>query len=204
MYRTGDLVRWRDDGQLVFVGRGDAQVKIRGFRVELAEIEAVLARHPSVAAAVATDLDGHQLLAGVVTVDRAKSVPQDLYEHVRSQLPSYMVPDQIVALEQLPLTASGKADRAALARSVATPTGSVRDQAAGSTAAQVTQLCANLLDREAVKLTDDFFELGGNSVLAMRLINQVRTTLGQELTMRAVFDARNVGEIVTALDSSTT
>jgi amino acid adenylation domain-containing protein len=203
MYRTGDRVRWREDGQLVFVDRADAQVKVRGYRVELTEVEAVLTRHPTVTAAVVTVFRDHQLLAGVVAADQAEPRPRQLRLYAESQLPSYMVPTEIVVLDHLPLTPSGKVDRTALVESATRiPTGPARGPANTTVAGQVAQLCASVLGRDKVEQTDDFFALGGNSVLAMRLINEVRNVLKLELTMRAVFDAHNVGEIAQMLETS--
>ncbi|MFD1539470.1 AMP-binding enzyme, partial [Nonomuraea guangzhouensis] len=115
MYRTGDLARWNADGSLEFAGRRDGQVKIRGLRIELGEIETVLCRHPHVAQATVVGGEDGRGLVGYVVRRPGRSVdPGELREHVAAHLPGYMVPTSIVALAVMPLTPSGKVDRAAL------------------------------------------------------------------------------------------
>jgi amino acid adenylation domain-containing protein/non-ribosomal peptide synthase protein (TIGR01720 family) len=193
MYRTGDLARWTPDGQLVFVGRADGQVKIRGFRVETGEIEAVLAADLGVGQAVVIareDGRGGQRLAAYVTpapgsgrVDVAA-----LRERAADLLPDYLVPAAFVVLDALPLTPNGKLDRAAL------PAPDFRGTAAWReprTAAEeiVCSLFAEVLGRDQVGPEDSFFELGGDSLLAMRLIARVRAVLDAEVSIRDFFAA---------------
>ncbi len=204
MYRTGDLARWRADGALDFLGRADDQVKLRGFRIEPAEIEAVLARHPAVARAVALlreDEPGSaQLVAYAVPANGAELDPAALRRHAAASLPDHMVPAAIVALAELPLTPSGKLDRAAL------PAPDLGALAAGSRAPSTPQehilaeLFAELLRLPEVGAEDDFFALGGHSLLGMRLLGRVRARLGAELTIRDLFEAPTVAALAGRLD----
>jgi amino acid adenylation domain-containing protein len=203
MYRTGDIVRWTADGQLVYLGRADDQVKIRGFRVELGEVEASLRRHAGVAAAVATvreDVPGDQrLVAYVVPVEGKDLEARAVRDWVRSVLPGYMVPSAVVVLAEIPLTASGKADRAAL------PAPDAPDFAPGRSAETPLEraLCglfAEILGAEAVSVDDDFFELGGHSLLAIQLVGRVRSEFQAELKLRDFFfgpTVAAVSEIIT-------
>ncbi|MQY03032.1 non-ribosomal peptide synthetase [Actinomadura macrotermitis] len=190
MYRTGDLARWTQDGQLVFAGRADGQVKIRGFRVEPGEIEAVLAMHPDVAqvaVVVRADPSGHKhLVAYAVPVEGAEADGGVLRAFAASLLPDHMVPSAIVPLPRLPLTGNGKVDRAALpapdlagaGRAARTP---VEELLCG--------LFAEVLGLERAGADDGFFDLGGDSLLAMRLIARIRETLDAEVTIRGLFTA---------------
>ncbi|MGD0558007.1 MAG: amino acid adenylation domain-containing protein, partial [Streptosporangiaceae bacterium] len=192
MYRTGDLVRWRADGQLVFLGRADDQVKVRGYRVEIGEVEAVLEAHPRVAGAVVTvreDSPGARRLIGyVVPADGGGGLASTVREFTARRLPGYMVPAAVVELESLPLTANGKVNRKAL------PPPEYPVQTGGPLPASVREeiLCglfADVLGVERVGPEDDFFALGGQSLLATRLISRIRSVLGAEAPVRLVFEA---------------
>jgi amino acid adenylation domain-containing protein len=194
MYRTGDLALWTGEGVLEFLGRADDQVKVRGFRIEPGEIAAVLAEHPQVAQAAVIVRDD-RLVAYLVPADGAASAdPGELRRHAVGKLPDYMIPSAYVTVDELPLTPNGKLDRAALpdpADAPATAGRPPRDQ-------QEEVLCrlyAELLGRETVGIDDNFFALGGHSLLATRLISRIRTELGAELTVRAVFQAPTVAEL---------
>jgi amino acid adenylation domain-containing protein len=192
LYKTGDLVRRRPDGTLVFAGRIDNQVKIRGLRVELGEIETALMAHPAVAQVVVTvltDPAGVQQLAGYLrAADGAAVVVADIRRHLARSLPAYMIPTYLVTVDELPLTAHGKIDKAALPA----------PQSAGDAAAErvpprtlleavLVDLYATVLGAEQVSATEGFFEAGGNSLQAMRLITQLRTALAVDLDITAVF-----------------
>ncbi|ROP35963.1 non-ribosomal peptide synthetase [Saccharothrix texasensis] len=203
MYRTGDLVRWRADGVLDFLGRADDQIKIRGFRVEPGEVSNALTHHPSVrqAAVVAReDRPGdRRLVAYVVAEPGAEPDPASLRAHAEEHLPEHMRPSAYVRMDVLPRNANGKLDRAAL------PPPDYLDRPAGRTPATPREevLCA--LFAEVLGLTgevgadDDFFALGGHSLLVTRLISRVRTAFGAELSIKSVFENRTVAALAERL-----
>ncbi len=194
MYRTGDLVRWRPDGQMEFVGRGDDQVKLRGFRIELGEIEAVLGRHERVSATVVA-ARGDRLVAYVV----GDADPDDLRAHVVAVLPDYMVPAAFVTLPSLPLTVNGKVDRRALPAPDFGATGAGR---APRTERErvLCDLFGDVLGVTGVSVDDNFFDLGGHSLIAMRLISRIRSVCDVEMPMRALFQDPTVAGLVGRLD----
>ncbi|WP_345025536.1 amino acid adenylation domain-containing protein, partial [Actinomadura keratinilytica] len=187
MYRTGDLVRWTRAGDLVFVGRADDQVKIRGFRVEPGEIEAVLAAHPRVAQAAVTvreDRPGDRRLVAYVV---GEARPAELKDYVAERLPEHMTPSAVVRLDALPVTANGKLDRRALPAPDHTPAPSGR-RPADAAEEIVCGLFGELLGLRDVGADDRFFDLGGDSLLAMRLLARLRTALGVEVPIGDFFD----------------
>jgi nonribosomal peptide synthetase DhbF len=191
MYRTGDLARWNATGELEYLSRVDDQVKFRGFRIELGEIEAVLANQPGVAQAAALvreDRPGDsRLVAYAVPAAGGRLDAAALRAAAALTLPAYMVPAAVVVLDRLPLNGSGKLDRRALpapefiADAAAQTPSSPREQA-------LCELFAQVLGLDRVGPRDNFFELGGHSLLATRLISRVRSALGAELPIRAVFE----------------
>ncbi|HBL31622.1 MAG TPA: non-ribosomal peptide synthetase, partial [Acidobacteria bacterium] len=202
LYRTGDLGRLRPDGTLEFLGRMDAQLKLRGFRVEPGEIEAQLLSQPAVREAVVVVRGGGGLekrLVGYVVPSQsvdASSFVAELRSFLRRVLPDYMVPSALVVLESLPLTKNGKVDRGAL------PAPEEGSYGRGTYVAPRTELerrlCAiweELLGVEGVGIDDSFFDLGGHSLLATRLVSRVRSVLGRELPLRALFEHPTVGEL---------
>jgi acyl carrier protein len=200
MYRTGDLVRWTAGGVLEFLGRADDQVKVRGFRIEPGEIAAVLAESPRVAQAAVIVRDD-RLVAYLVPADGQPDgqpgdadVAAELRGHVVGKLPDYMIPSAFVTVGALPLTPNGKLDRAALPD----PEESRVPQGRPARNHEEEVLCrlyAELLGREPIGIDDNFFALGGHSLLATRLVSRVRTELGAELTVRAVFQAPTVADL---------
>ena len=200
MYRTGDLVSWTSGGELVFTGRADDQVKIRGFRVEPGEVEAVLGGYPGVARAVVTvreDQPGRRLLAAYVVPAQGQVVdPAAVREHAAGRLPEYMVPAAVMVLDELPVTPSGKLDRAALPAPVFAGGG----RAAGSAVEEVVcSLFAEVLGTDQVGAGGGFFDLGGDSLLAMQLISRVRAVLDAEIDIRTLFAAPTPAAVAAAV-----
>ncbi|GGS49643.1 non-ribosomal peptide synthetase [Actinokineospora fastidiosa] len=198
MYRTGDLARWRRDGVVEFLGRADDQLKVRGFRIEPGEVESVLAGHPGVARAAVAGR-GDRLVAYVVPDGEVE--PAALRRYLVERLPDYLVPGAFVMMDHLPVNPNGKLDRAALpspepaARAISrTP----RTQAER----ELCALFAELLGVPEVGIDDDFFTLGGHSLLVARLLTRIRVAFGVRLGIRAVFDAPTVAELARHLDTS--
>ncbi len=210
LYRSGDLVRWRADGQLEFLGRADQQVKVRGYRIEPAEIETVLRRHPRVAdAVVAADGQGadRRLAAYVVLDDQAVGIPVgELRAMVSAVLPDYMIPALFVELTNLPLTPSGKVDRAALpAPDHARP--ELADEfVAPRTATEqlLAGIWCEVLDLDRVGVHDDFFVLGGHSLLATRVVSRVQAVFKVEMLLVDLFDRPTVAELAEVIDRAAT
>ncbi|MEU3628600.1 non-ribosomal peptide synthetase [Amycolatopsis coloradensis] len=200
-YRTGDLARWRDDGTLEFDGRVDHQVKINGVRIEPAEIEAVLCSHPEVTAAAVVPQDT-TLVAYAVSSNG--TTPADLHEHLSARLPSPMLPAVIRVIDALPLGPNGKLDRAALPRPSG-PESTSDDRPAPGTPTEkfVAVAMAELLGVEQVGARDDFFAIGGHSLLAIRLVLKLRREFGGELTVGALFEDRTVERLAARIDAGT-
>lgn len=194
MYRTGDRVRWGSDGRLEYVARADAQADVRGVRVELAEVEEVLAEHTGLAQSVVVvreDGSGQQRLVAYVVPAGGQGVSADeLRRFAAGWLPESMVPSLYTVLERLPVTAEGRVDRAALPepdfedRSFRAP----RNDTERALAAKF----AEVLELDRVGIDEDFFDLGGNSLRAIRLVGLIRAELNQEVSIRRLFAARTV------------
>lgn len=186
LYKTGDLVRYRPDGNLEFIGRVDHQVKIRGYRIELGEIETVLSQQPGVREAIVIvreDRPGDKQLVAYVTAQPQHTLdPEALRAALRQQLADYMVPSAIVALDKIPLTPNGKADRKALPK----PTNPSHDQqphiAPTSAIEQtLTQLWGEILGLDRVGIEENFFDLGGTSILGLQLVARIQKQFNQPL-----------------------
>lgn len=190
LYRTGDLVRYRMDGLLEFVGRIDDQVKIRGFRVELGEIEAVLAKHPKLQAVVidAQDADenGKRLVAYVVPGSGGMPPISELRQWVGQKLPRYMIPSIFVELAQIPLTANGKLDRRALPPPIVRNTRSGEERLSTHTEVKLAEIWCEVLGLSHVAPDENFFDLGGNSLLMTRVLVKLNT-IGIDIPIMTMF-----------------
>ncbi len=206
-YRTGDLVRRHLDGTLEFLGRIDGQVKIRGHRIELGEIEALLAAEPSVRQAAVRAVEfgpGDVRLVAYVTAGEMRPAASELRSLLEAKLPDFMVPSQIVVLERMPLTPNGKIDRKAL------PVPSVRSQRSEMTAAEgdfetgIAEIWREALGLDAVSVTDNFFDLGGHSLLVVQVQRRMKEKLGHEVAITDLFRFPTIRAIATHLAGEAT
>ncbi|OVY87569.1 non-ribosomal peptide synthetase, partial [Pseudomonas aeruginosa] len=197
MYRTGDLARYRADGVIEYAGRIDHQVKLRGLRIELGEIEARLLEHPRVREAAVLAVDGRQLVGYVVLESEGGDWREALAAHLATSLPEYMVPAQWLALERMPLSPNGKLDRKALPApevSVAQAGYSAPRNAVERTLAEIWQ---DLLGVERVGLDDNFFSLGGDSIVSIQVVSRARQA-GLQLSPRDLFQHQNIRSLALA------
>ena len=209
MYKTGDRVRRLPDGRLEFLGRLDHQVKIRGYRIELGEIEAALRLHPAVQDAVVAARDdgtGDKRLVAYVTASGPASVPTgELRSLLREKLPAYMLPSAFVPLDAFPVTPNGKVDRKALP----IPDEPSRDTGDGYVGPRtpMEQLVADvwrqLFNLKQVGVHDNFFDLGGDSLLALQLDREIERATGHDLPMTAIYDAPTVAGMAAILAGQT-
>jgi amino acid adenylation domain-containing protein len=207
LYKTGDLVRQRKDGVLEFLGRADHQVKVRGFRIELGEIEVTLAGHPGVQSCTVLareDTPGNKQLVAYLVARESESVDAErLKKFLKQLLPDYMVPAYFVFLDFFPLTQNGKIDRKAL------PAPSYKDTPAAKefhaprteTEKRLAAIWMGLLNVESIGIHDNFFDLGGDSLLAIRVILQIREVFGVALSMHTFFPSATIAGLAKALQS---
>ncbi|MFB6824053.1 amino acid adenylation domain-containing protein [Streptomyces virginiae] len=205
MYRTGDLARLRADGVLEFHGRRDNQVKVRGHRIELGEVEAALLRHPDVARAVAAahGEGADRLLAGYVVWRDGGGDPAAVLDFVRASLPAAMVPSALVVLDALPLTPNGKTDRRALPAPEPGSGGGHRAHVAPRTPLErtVVEVWEEVLGEGPIGVRDHFFERGGHSLRATRVISRLRALLDRDIPMQLIFRHPVAEDLARALAS---
>jgi hypothetical protein len=202
MYRTGDRVHWRPDGTVAFLGRIDQQVKVRGFRIELGEIESVLASHPKVKQAVVIvreDRPGDKRLAAYTTTAEGAEKPATVAElraHHKERLPDYMVPPIFIALDTLPLTPNGKVDRKSLPAPDRNRPELGEEYVAprNPTEAALARIWSETLGLERIGVNDDFFELGGDSLMVIKVVSKAnKEELG--VTTKQLFQNRTIAEL---------
>ncbi|MHC4617196.1 MAG: non-ribosomal peptide synthetase [Planctomycetota bacterium] len=207
MYRTGDLVRYLPDGSLEFLGRLDHQVKLRGFRIELGEIETALRQYPDVQDALVVmkdDVIGDQQLVGYVRADKDAAISLgDLRSHLRQQLPQYMVPSAFVILEEWPLTSNGKINRRGLPKPKSESHTERPSFAAPQTRLErmIAEVWQSLLPVEQVGLHDNFFDLGGHSLLLTRAHSKLVGLLAQDVSIVDLFQFPTVSSLAHYLSS---
>jgi non-ribosomal peptide synthetase component F len=209
LYRTGDRVRWNAAGQLEFLGRFDDQAKVRGYRIEPGEIEAVLTGHPQVRSAVVAVLgDGvtARLAAYLTPATAGEAIPSvaDLREHLRRRVPDFMIPATFTELAELPLTPTGKVDRAALPDpgQAGPQPGHQYVPPATRTEELLAGFWADVLGRTRIGTRDNFFELGGHSLLATRVVSRIRDVFGVELPLTAMFHEPTIAETAATIDKA--
>ncbi|CAG7594918.1 Dimodular nonribosomal peptide synthase [Paenibacillus solanacearum] len=203
MYRTGDMARWLPDGTVDYCGRADHQIKIRGFRIEISEIEAVLTHYPGLqqgAVVVREDPSGDPRLVAYFVANESVD-PAALRDHMAAALPDYMVPSAFVAMERLPQTPNGKLDRKALPAPHYLAGSPVR---AARTPQEewLCELFAEVLGLPKVGIDDDFFDMGGHSLLAGRLVSRIREGLQVELGIASLFEAPTVAGLAKRIDNA--
>ncbi len=202
-YRTGDFGRVRPDGNIEFLGRQDSQVKLNGYRVELGEVEVALARHRSVAKAVASiTAVPPRLIAGVLLHHGTTLTEESLIAHARELLPAYMVPERIVPINELPLTPNGKVDRTRIAElAVISSDRSAADTAFTAVEATLASVWRSILQLDGpLGRNDSFFALGGDSLLATRMLAEIRRRFGVEILLRDLLESRNFGQLAHTIE----
>ncbi|HEX3792177.1 MAG TPA: non-ribosomal peptide synthase/polyketide synthase, partial [Pseudonocardiaceae bacterium] len=206
LYRTGDLVRWNGEGELVYLGRADHQVKVRGFRIEPGEIEATLVGHPDVAEAVVLarqDNSPHKRLVAYLVPTAGAAVDQDaLRTWLAGSLPDYMVPAAFVELERLPLNPNGKLDRNALPAPDRSTTASDYLPPRTERERTLAAILAEVLGLDRVGLHDNFFGLGGDSILSIQVVSRARTA-GLRLTAKDIFLHQTVATLAAVVSEVT-
>ncbi|MEM7583892.1 MAG: amino acid adenylation domain-containing protein [Acidobacteriota bacterium] len=204
LYRSGDLARYLGDGRIEFLGRFDHQVKIRGFRIEPGEVETALDRHPAVKKAVVVAYPGpgseKELVAFLVATEELTI--EALRRFLRQDLPEYMLPSRFVTLEQMPLSANGKVDRAALLRSSGDALASEVAYVAPRTPLEegMAEIWAELLGGEQLGVHDNFFDRGGTSLLATQVLSRMRSRFAVELTLASFFEAPTVADLAQSVE----
>ncbi|WP_414582644.1 non-ribosomal peptide synthetase [Scytonema sp. PCC 10023] len=201
LYKTGDLVRYLNDGNLEYLGRRDDQVKIRGFRVELGEIATAIAQHPDVQESVvivSDDAQKNQRLVAYVVTEK-QDIAAQLLPYLQQKLPNYMLPSAFVVLDELPITPNGKVDKRALPTDEVIRSNTTQSFVAprNFTELSLVKLWENLLNTSPIGVTDNFFDLGGHSFLAVRLMAQLQDRFGHNLTLSTLFENPTIEKLAT-------
>ncbi len=209
LYRTGDLARYRDDGTLDYLGRRDQQVKIRGYRIEVGEIESMLLQHPTIQDAVVVAHEEspaqYRLIAYIVSAAETLFSDAQLRAYVQERLPSYMLPSLFVPLEMLPLTPNGKVDRTALVRTHRPQTNAQHAVvlARTQTEQRLADIWSQVLGIETVSIHDNFFALGGDSILSIQIVSRAHQA-GLTITPKQLFQAPTIAELATMITTGET
>lgn len=206
VYRTGDIGSYREDGNILFLGRRDRQIKLSGYRIELAEVEATIARHPDVTgiAVVLTGEEEKRMTAFAELLQGCQLTYVGLREFLSELLPTYMIPSHLEVMDKLPLTPSGKVDYEVLTQRTRTLV-SAQDKYVSprnATEELLVRLWEEILHAERIGVTDNFFDLGGQSLVATRLLSRVREAFQTELTMRQFFDNPTISGLAALLSQN--
>jgi len=201
LYRTGDLAKYLDNGEIAYLGRVDDQIKILGYRIEPAEIEAVLDRHPSIESSVVIargNSGDEKRLAAYLTIHNGEiPTASELRDLVKSELPEYMAPAIFVRLDKLPTTSNGKVDRLRLPEPDLENT--LRDETfvapRNPVEKRLAMILRSLLNLNEVSVNDNFFLLGGHSLLGTQLMARIRSTFGVDLTLRSLFESPTIADL---------
>jgi thioesterase domain-containing protein/acyl carrier protein len=204
LYRTGDLVRYLPDGNIEYIGRSDHQVKIRGFRIEIGEIESVLCQHPGIAEVTVIareDKPGDRRLVAYFVPGTGEPNAGQLRDFLKATLPDYMIPAAFVPLESLPLTPNGKVDRKALPSpdGLALASGGEHITPRSESEKRLAALWAEVLGREAIGIRNNFFDLGGNSLSAVRLMNRIEREFERTAPLSLLFQNPTIETLASAL-----
>ena len=192
MYRTGDLARWLPDGNIEYLGRIDEQVKIRGFRIELGEIESVLRKQTDIKDVVVAvkETNGDKSICAYIVSDEEVHI-DEIKNNLRKELPEYMVPAYMMQIESIPVTRNGKLDKRALPEPEAT-SGHEYIAPRNKTEETIAGIFEEILGVKSVGIEDNFFEMGGHSLRATRLVNQIEAKMGIRLPLKTIFAAPTV------------
>jgi amino acid adenylation domain-containing protein len=202
LYKTGDLARWLPDGSIDCLGRIDHQVKIRGFRIEPGEIEAALKQHPEIELAVVIVREyasGDKRLIAYVASDPKVLSDTAVRNFLKPKLPDYMLPSAVVVLEKLPLNANGKIDRHALPEPAANPGENVSVPPRDALETKLVEIWEKVLKLQPIGITDDFFRIGGHSLLAVGIFSEIEKSFGQKLPLAALFQAPTIETLADVL-----
>lgn len=197
IYKTGDFARYLPDGNLEFLGRVDQQVKIRGYRIELGEIQAILAQHPTVDNAVVVSQEDQYLVAYICFRKGKETSIEEIQSFLGEKLPSYMLPSAWEILSELPLTPNGKIDRRALPPiSLNSQVSAIVDESPKDELEQkLKQIWENILEKSPIHRNDNFFDIGGNSILAVRLLYQIKKVFKKELSLGIIFQNPTIRQL---------
>ncbi len=200
IYKTGDLAKWQNDGNIEFLGRIDHQIKLRGFRIELGEIEAVLLKHPAIKEVIVNlhKTENNQQLVAYVTGELIDDLSQQLKQHLKTHLPDYMIPSQIIRLDEFPLTPNGKIDRQALPLPDH-KLQSLYEAPRNNIEQQLTEIWSLIVECEKISIHDNFFDLGGHSILAIKLLNEIQKNFNQELSLTSLFQNPTIAQLAQQL-----
>jgi thioesterase domain-containing protein len=205
LYKTGDLARWLPDGTIDLIGRADTQVKIRGFRIEPREIEAVLKLHPWARDAVVVPQDnasGERRLVAYVAAERSRLNATEVRDFLKTKLPDYMLPSAIVVLEKFPLNSNGKIDRHALPEPIATRGDRGEKEFAGprdTLEAQLVAIWERALGMQPISVTDNFFQIGGHSLMAVGVLCEIERIFGKNLPLATLLQTPTIEKMAAAL-----